>query len=116
MGKGSQIFYWDEEKFQAEAAYQKRAYWQSFDSGPNGWNNVSFSATRRIEHLWFKQKELFMQAYTRLLDHKQEYEERGDPYTFSALLYGVPGCGKTSLIKAVINMDQDRGINSHIFS
>lgn len=44
------------------------------------------------------------------------YDQRGDPYTFSVLLHGPPGCGKTSLLKALINFDaQQRGIVSHLF-
>jgi DNA polymerase III delta prime subunit len=34
-------------------------------------------------------------------DNKGWYEDKGIPYTFGLLLHGLPGCGKTSLIKAI---------------
>lgn len=40
---------------------------------------------------------------------KSWYENKGIPYTFGLLLYGAPGCGKTSLIKGIAN-DTNRHI------
>eukprot|EP00494_Astrolonche_serrata_P030296 UN30563 len=84
-------------------------------NAPSGWENCAFSSSRKMSHIWFEQKELFLNAYENFLGNEKEYNRRGDPYTFSALLYGTPGCGKTSLIKPVINSDLERGIVSHLF-
>lgn len=40
---------------------------------------------------------------------KEWYESKGIPYTLGLLLHGIPGCGKTSLIKA-ISKDTQRHI------
>lgn len=79
------------------------------------WDMHEFSSTRQMNHVWFKQKKAFMKAYNNFLDNKHEYERRGDPYTFSCLLYGTPGCGKTSLLKALVNDSLNRGRMTHVF-
>ena len=42
-----------------------------------------------------------LDSIKRFLDNKDIYKKLAYPYTYSALLYGEPGCGKTSTILAV---------------
>jgi hypothetical protein len=79
------------------------------------WSQVPFSSTRSLDHVWFKQRPQFMQAYTNFLENRASYERRGDPYTFSVLLHGHPGCGKSSLIKALVQDSLARGKMRHVF-
>lgn len=85
------------------------------ETGALTWDMHEFSSTRQLKHVWFRQKKAFMQAYENFLDHQDQYEHRGDPYTFSCLLYGTPGCGKTSLLKALVNHSIKRGLMTHVF-
>lgn len=85
------------------------------ETGRLEWHQYRFSSTRRIDHVWFKDKPRFLAAYERFLSERNDYESRGDPWTFSALLHGRPGCGKTSLLKAVANLSLDRDSMVHLF-
>eukprot|EP00494_Astrolonche_serrata_P030916 UN31184 len=118
LTKGPQIFYYDAGKYMEEKKKHSQSYSPYNRNNmnlPSGWENMKFSSSRKMEHIWFEQKELFLNAYDNFLNNQDDYERRGDPYTFSALLYGTPGCGKTSLIKACINKDREAGIISHLF-
>eukprot|EP01084_Bolivina_argentea_P104658 187400_1 len=79
------------------------------------WTFNEFTSSRKMDHVWFDEKNSFINAYKNFLFNKASYDKRGDPYTFSMLLYGPPGCGKTSLLKALINYDVDRNVTSHLF-
>jgi len=94
--------------------YQGKGSDEGGDGGNANWEVYPYSSTRNMSHLWFKQKDDFLTAYNNFLENKEIYEKRGDPYTFSCLLYGTPGCGKSSLLKAVLKYDWSKDLKSHL--
>eukprot|EP01084_Bolivina_argentea_P157686 274764_1 len=101
--------------------FQRKSHVFKFDSYDEKtqqlkWTVNEFSSQRKLKHLWFREKEVFVNAYKNFLYNKEDYDERGDPYTFSILLHGPPGCGKTSLLKSLISYDKMvRNITTHLF-
>jgi len=69
---------------------------------------LPFNAKKTFDHIWFDKKHDFLNYYRNFMENENEYINRADPYTFSILLHGLPGCGKTSLIKSIANdLDQN---------
>ena len=64
---------------------------------------INFNSNTTFKNLFFDQKEHLLQCLLNFLKNKQKYDKIGIPYTIGFLLYGEPGCGKTSFIKAILN-------------
>lgn len=67
------------------------------------WNYRPFKSEHDFSKMSFAGKADFLEAHSMFMSSRDSYEQLGDPWTFSALLYGTPGCGKTSLVKALVN-------------
>jgi SpoVK/Ycf46/Vps4 family AAA+-type ATPase len=82
----------NEEKLPLEITHQK---WKS---------NVNFN--NRV----FPDHDNIINHIDKFINCKEWYQEKGIPYKLTFLLQGIPGCGKTSLAKAIANYT-----NRHIF-
>jgi DNA polymerase III delta prime subunit len=59
---------------------------------------------RQMDHIWFPEKDRFLEEISHFIDNPDFYRKRGKPYRKVILAYGVPGCGKTSLLIALANL------------
>jgi len=72
----------------------------------NKWlSNVTF------DNRFFEHKDEILNKINFFLNNKKWYENKGIPYTLGILLYGEPGCGKTSFIKALLNLTKRHAID-----
>ena len=76
---------------------------KEFDSHCPRFIEMAFQTTKSMDKIWFEQKDEFVAKYQHFIHGKEKYMKRGDPWKFSVILHGTPGCGKTSLIKAIAN-------------
>ena len=66
-------------------------------------NMKKWQSNLTFENGYFPQKDNIIEKLDFFLNNQDWYEEKGIPYTFGILLHGVPGGGKTSLIKRILN-------------
>ena len=79
---------------------------QNIDAYYTPWkSNVTF------DNRFFTGKKEIIDQINFFINNEQWYIDRGIPYTLGILLWGEPGCGKTSFIKALMNLTKRHGVN-----
>jgi chaperone BCS1 len=70
-----------------------------------------FNTNRTFKNVIGPESRLIEKRVNFFMNNKQWYSQNGIPYTFGLMLYGIPGCGKTSIIKALSGVTRRHIIN-----
>jgi len=74
-------------------------------------NKSKFTSNRTLKNVYLRQIGELQERVEFFMRRRDWYDSKGIPHTLGVVMYGVPGCGKTSTIKGIAN-DTKR----HIFN
>jgi hypothetical protein len=62
-----------------------------------------FTSNRSLKNVYLSQIDELQRRVDFFMKRRDWYDSKGIPHTLGIVMYGVPGCGKTSTIKAIAN-------------
>ncbi len=65
------------------------------------WDEIEFNTNKTFQHVFFEKKDELMAQIDFFMKNGEWYKRHGIPHHLGVLLYGTPGCGKTSCIKVI---------------
>lgn len=71
------------------------------DDTVGGWRETPHETMKSFDNIFFEGKQDILKKIQFFTDDKEWYRKNGVPYTLGIALYGSPGTGKTSFIKAI---------------
>ena len=74
-------------------------------------NLTEFNTSKTLSNIYGEGMEVVRKRIDFFNNNRDWYAKKGVPYTFGLLMHGNPGCGKTSLIKAIANVTKRHIIN-----
>jgi predicted AAA+ superfamily ATPase len=94
--------YWDKEDTDEKDLSQIRIYY-SRTSNCSSWEYFSTPHVQKLEHIFIPQsvKSTITHRIDAFIESRERYIRFGRPHKLSFLLSGVPGSGKTSLVKSL---------------
>jgi SpoVK/Ycf46/Vps4 family AAA+-type ATPase len=76
---------------------------EDYYDATRNYSEFRFESGKSFDNVFFPEKNDILKRLDFFANNKSWYKTRGIPYTMGFLLYGEPGCGKTSTIKAIAN-------------
>jgi hypothetical protein len=73
-----------------------------------------YQTTRTFDNVFFEQRQIVKNRVDFFLKQREWYVKKGIPYTLGFLFHGLPGCGKTSTIKAISSATKRHIVNIHL--
>lgn len=94
---GSETYYFD------QVASGSDSFRTPLPKGLCMFNKSKFQSNRTLKNVYLRQIEDLQGRVEFFMRRRDWYDSKGIPHTLGIVMYGHPGCGKTSTIKAVAN-------------
>jgi hypothetical protein len=68
------------------------------------WNLSEMKSCKTFSNTFFTDKDILIKRLKYFMENEDLYNRRGIPYNIGIMMHGLPGCGKTSCIKAIADL------------